>query len=748
MASKTRGTTEPNILDNISSWFTKSQKNNRPIDHLTHSGEYSSSEECSSSEVSDDSCESSCDCEYDKEAEVEQIAHFSSRNRGSRTAQNSTRTFGQYSLRPDPNKSTKFLESQTQTTKFVPKERTVTNQPAFNLKEKTIINPPAPTQIPLKEKTVINPPVDSGILEAAGSNEFEPSAPPKTVINTPLFRPSYFETPFKTTAAYKGQRNLYHTFSEGTGAIPKKKRTYSNNNNLHIDGPNLEKENTNDFKSDKETITEPEMSGEDSEDEFKKHLSHNIDRLDNFYKRLKRYVAENDCTREEAIEILVQEEKEKITRGEENSLKDLGNPRICKFLKSQRIDDNSITAELINVLGIQQQNQAMTLLQGIAPFSGHSSLKGTNAPRFDLWIRTFESVIGMAQFDEENKVRLLASKLISLAAETLDDFMRSHPVDEITYEAAKEYLMNRFHGAETREMYEKEYRSCARESGETILDYAHRLKRLFQHAYPLTDEQRAIPDVLTIRDQLLRDKFIAGLPIKLRERVKFKTFHSYEDLVKSATKYDVTLQEMNEERKKIEIVSRIAGFNKQDSSDNSELTSAINQLKEEIAELKVRNKPTTTQGINNGNKQELESERMPNFRQNLPSQQPRYTQNAQQNPFHYGTPQQSFSQYQNSGTIPFPRYQPPFFNQNNFQPFPFQPPQQNAPQSGQDNTYFQQTIICHRCKRPGHYARNCRTAPPGNSNPVMCFNCGRPNHLARDCRSRPTNYSENPRPEN
>ena len=127
----------------------------------------------------------------------------------------------------------------------------------------------------------------------------------------------------------------------------------------------------------------------------------------------------------------------------------------------------------------------------------------------------------MTSWNSQKEINLLASKLTGVAAEALENFLNSHFEEEMTYENAKAHLMNHFHGTETREMYEKEYRKCLREAGESILDYAHPLLRNFQHTYPITDEQRAIPDVIALRDQLLKDKFIAGLPIKLRDRVTF-----------------------------------------------------------------------------------------------------------------------------------------------------------------------------------------------------------------------------------
>jgi hypothetical protein len=192
-----------------------------------------------------------------------------------------------------------------------------------------------------------------------------------------------------------------------------------------------------------------------------------------------------------------------------------GDSCLCEscYNPARRNTQNVTVGELTSILGDQQKSQTLTLLQGLAPFSGNSIVKGPNAQRFEIWIRTFEAIISMASWDSQKEINLLASKLIGIAAEALDDFLNSHSEEELTYENAKAHLMNHFHGTETREMYEKEYRKCLREAGESILDYAHRLNRNFQHTYPIPDEQRASPDVIALRDQLLKDKFFSGYPL-------------------------------------------------------------------------------------------------------------------------------------------------------------------------------------------------------------------------------------------
>ena len=133
------------------------------------------------------------------------------------------------------------------------------------------------------------------------------------------------------------------------------------------------------------------------------------------------------------------------------------------------------TGNISQYLEVQQQQQAISLLQNLQSFSGTSTIDGLKAPRFEQWIRNFESILDIAKWDETRKVRLLASKLTSLAAEALDDFTQSR-TGSVGYAAVTKHLMERFHGNETREMYVKECKTCRRQPSETVSDYACRLK--------------------------------------------------------------------------------------------------------------------------------------------------------------------------------------------------------------------------------------------------------------------------------
>ena len=415
------------------------------------------------------------------------------------------------------------------------------------------------------------------------------------------------------------------------------------------------------------------------------------------------------------------------------------------YTMAQQNPQNSIInqatiADLVQIFGSHQDNQTMNLLQNITPFSGTSSSKGLPNSRFETWIRTFESIIDIANFDDAKKIKLLSSKLINLAAEALDDFLRSKPNQDITYNAAKQHLMYRFHGTETRELYEKEYRSCIKQPGESILDYAHRLKKIFAHVYPLTDIQRNIPDIITMHEPMLKDKFISGLPLKLREKVRFKTFATFDDLIRTTTKYDVAIQELEDEKRQIEIVSHIAEYTRRaEQKTDPEFTDAIKQLQEQTKELVCEVKE-----IKAFNTRSKEFEVQKNEPQATTREKTNEQRKLPRNPNY--TPQPTF--YNPYGNFPpqIPPMQPsqqsqyfPYPTQNQYAP-PNQFPANGNPQKpiqtyvgNNSNAPPRPNMECKRCGKMGHYAKICRAPAPLPQSAGLCFNCQNPGHLARDC---------------
>ena len=183
--------------------------------------------------------------------------------------------------------------------------------------------------------------------------------------------------------------------------------------------------------------------------------------------------------------------------------------------------------------------------------SGASSVDGLKAPRFEQWIRSFESILDIASWEDGKKIKLLSSKLTNLAAEALDDFLRS---GSKSYAEIKISLMERFHGHETRLMYSSEYKTCRMQPSELPIDYACRLKKLFYFTFPLSESNKANTDTLNKLEEVLKDKFVDGLPLEIRHKVRDKTFETFDDLVKFTGRKVSNFEEEKidrEERKRI-----------------------------------------------------------------------------------------------------------------------------------------------------------------------------------------------------
>ena len=234
---------------------------------------------------------------------------------------------------------------------------------------------------------------------------------------------------------------------------------------------------------------------------------------------------------------------------------------------------------LAEYLGNVQQQQAISLLQNVQPFSGTSAFGG-KSPRFDSWIRNFESIISMAVWTEQKKLKLLSSKLVLVAADELEDYLRSRNECDVTFQDVKEYLTHRFHGSETRNTHAIEYRDCILQPGEMILDYLSRLKKLFYMVYPLTDRERTNPDVLHKCEAILKDKFVDGLPIELRCKLKRKTHLSLEGLAKLAISHSDSYEEEIRAKKEADYIASI--HQKHASAVENKIPEVISKLSDQM----------------------------------------------------------------------------------------------------------------------------------------------------------------------
>ena len=143
---------------------------------------------------------------------------------------------------------------------------------------------------------------------------------------------------------------------------------------------------------------------------------------------------------------------------------------------------------------LKEQKQAVTLIAAVPPFSGKGST------RFETWIKHFETQLDTADFEEGKKIKLLLSRLTNDALECALHFKELNPISARSYDRIKSCLFERFHGSETRIQHVTEFQNCTQHAGESIRDFACRLKKLFLHAYP-------VPKGGTMNEMMLMYKF-------------------------------------------------------------------------------------------------------------------------------------------------------------------------------------------------------------------------------------------------
>ena len=101
----------------------------------------------------------------------------------------------------------------------------------------------------------------------------------------------------------------------------------------------------------------------------------------------------------------------------------------------------------------------------------------------------------MSNWSDEEKVNMLITKMTDRAHDILQNVLESYTV---RYDNIKAILHERFHGSETEDYYQKKFDGSERKPQETVLDYAFRLKTIFQRAYPPVETKHALKRIRVI----------------------------------------------------------------------------------------------------------------------------------------------------------------------------------------------------------------------------------------------------------
>ena len=157
--------------------------------------------------------------------------------------------------------------------------------------------------------------------------------------------------------------------------------------------------------------------------------------------------------------------------------------------------------------------------------------------RFDRWIKLFDNIVAMSNWTDDKIVNILVTKVTGAAIKMVQNIL-----DSVTKEYAeiKKLLQERFHGNEDQDYFQSQLEEVKRKPGENVLEYGFRLKNVFERGYPKQTEENT-------RFAMLRHKFLSGLDIPLKNKVRYKKFKHYEELLHETDKYDRRIESENEE---------------------------------------------------------------------------------------------------------------------------------------------------------------------------------------------------------
>ena len=188
----------------------------------------------------------------------------------------------------------------------------------------------------------------------------------------------------------------------------------------------------------------------------------------------------------------------------------------------------------------------MRMIENLPNFSGGPG------QRFDDWISKFERICTFTDWTAGDMAQILVTKMTDLAYDVIQDVLEQ---DVRTYSDLKDKLIERFHGNETTEYYQEKFDKCVRKTGETIPNFAFRLKKLFKRAFPV--EEPVSDDVQKQNDALLRRQFLKGLDPSLRAKVRYKTLETFQELVTETNIQDIRKQQEDEEKDRHQFINAV-----------------------------------------------------------------------------------------------------------------------------------------------------------------------------------------------
>jgi hypothetical protein len=425
----------------------------------------------------------------------------------------------------------------------------------------------------------------------------------------------------------------------------------------------------------------------------------------------------------------------------------------------------------------------MTMLNQIQNYTG------SPAVRFDRWIKLFDNVVAMSNWNNADIVNMLSTKMSGEAYDLLQNIMESGTQE---YSSIKSYFQENFHGDEDSDYYQTKFDEIQRKPKENILNYAFRLKTIYQRAYPSNKLESAEEKATQLR--FLRQKFLQGLEHELQHIVRYKKVFSFEELVAVTQKYAKRVQLDQHSKDQKVFVNAVAANDQKDSL----IVQAIEKQNETICaiatSLKMGNKPAEANVYNNSVQNSNFDNRLDRLTESIidlrglmqanmetnislnqnsvgQSNQQNHQTSAPRNNFNKQRPNTRFQQPVGRETYLFDS-QPSHYPNPNFPPLDFslQPPVPQFPQplrtfpqaiqqpTQQTNQRFQQPprpfqppqptfqqpirpqqsgMKCTNCGLTNHNIETCYRNQRQALDANVCFYCKNTGHRANGCPNRP-----------
>jgi hypothetical protein len=230
---------------------------------------------------------------------------------------------------------------------------------------------------------------------------------------------------------------------------------------------------------------------------------------------------------------------------------------------------------------------AMTMLNQIQNYTG------SPAVRFDRWIKLFDNVVAMSNWNNAYIVNMLSTKMSGEAHDFLQNIMERVTQE---YSSIKSLFQENFHGDEDSDYYQGKFDEIQRKPKENILNYAFHFKKMYQR---LSFKQTRIggrkSDSATFSPSEMFARPRAGATTYCTLQ---KVFY-FEELVAVTQKYATKVQLDQHSKDQNVFVNAVAANDQKDSL----IVQAIEKQNETIfaivTSLKMGNKPSEANVYNN-----------------------------------------------------------------------------------------------------------------------------------------------------